>query len=329
MLVWGGFGGIMGNDTNRNDGAAYNPETDSWRPIPRRNAPAARFDHSAVWTGKEMLVWGGYTDSHARYGGGHAPGFLNSGGRYDPATDTWRPISRQGAPSPRCWNSAVWTGTEMIIWGGSNESHAFNGGARYDPLTDTWKPMNEDCPLLPRGLHLAVWAANSNNRGCPGGEMLVWGGASRDPRNEADYFQDGARYNPGSDSWTPISSLGAPRGRLIAKAVWTGSEMVFWGGVNDAQDGGAKLEGRYPGTGKQADSPAPRASRGNDSGRFVGSGGRYNPATDSWTQMSSDGAPTPRLVTGVVWTGTGLLLSGGYNGTHLNDTFAYALTVAP
>ena len=24
-------------------------------------APAARFDFSAAWTGKEMLVWGGYT----------------------------------------------------------------------------------------------------------------------------------------------------------------------------------------------------------------------------------------------------------------------------
>ena len=97
MIVWGGFGGVWGNNTNRDDGARYSPSLNRWRPVSTRNAPPARFDHTAVWTGTEMIVWGGFTDAHSRYAGGHANAQLHSGGRYDPATDTWRPTTFQGA----------------------------------------------------------------------------------------------------------------------------------------------------------------------------------------------------------------------------------------
>jgi N-acetylneuraminic acid mutarotase len=304
MIIWGGFGGQWGNDFLHDNGARYNPESDSWKPVSKIGAPEARFDHSAVWTGKEMLIWGGYTDSHARYNGAHTEAFVGSGGRYDPATDSWRPITMRGAPSKRCWHTAVWTGTEMIVWGGGNSEVALNDGARYNPLTDTWTPMRSKCPLSPRASHVAVWIGSTEANGCPGGEMLVWGGGSRDDAQE--YFTDGARYNPATDTWTPMSNLGAPRGRVITRAVWTGSEMVFWGGVNDSASGDTR-----------------------DLGRYVGSGGRYNPATDTWHEISRSGAPAPRLVTGVVWTGTTLLLSGGYNGTHLSDTYSYSLTPSP
>ncbi len=50
-------------------------------------------------------------------------------------------------------------------------------------------------------------------------------------------------------------------------------------------------------------------------------------ATDSWTFISENGAPTPRLVTGAVWTGRVSLLHGGYKGAHLNHT--YSLSLAP
>ena len=43
---------------------------------------------------------------------------FNTGGRYDPATDSWRPTSTQNAPSARSGPTAVWTGSEMIVWGG-------------------------------------------------------------------------------------------------------------------------------------------------------------------------------------------------------------------
>jgi N-acetylneuraminic acid mutarotase len=297
MLVWGGFGGRCGNDTNRNDGARFSPSRNLWHPVTTRNAPVARFDHTAVWTGTEMLVWGGFTDSHSRYAGGHADAHLNSGGRYNPRTDSWSPITTQGAPSKRCWHTAVWTGKEMIVWGGGNATKGFNDGGRYAPATDTWRPISDDCPLSPRVHHVAVWTAREGD--CGGGEMIVWGGSARGGEAQSEYFEDGARYNPETDSWKPISTVGAPKGRILTKAVWTGEELFLWGGVNDAQARGVA-----------------------DSSRYVGTGGCYNPATDTWSEMAEKGAPSPRL-TGGVWTGLGLLTFGGYNGTHLNDTWFY------
>src|SRR6185312_2994233 len=45
-------------------------------------------------------------------------GWLDDGAGYDPATDTWRPIAAAGAPSGRANQTAVWTGTQMLVWGG-------------------------------------------------------------------------------------------------------------------------------------------------------------------------------------------------------------------
>ncbi len=291
MIVWGGFGGRLGNDTNRDDGARYYPADNIWKPVTTEEAPEARFDHSAVWTGKEMLIWGGYTDSRSRYQGAYSPAQLNSGGRYNPSKDSWQPITTKGAPSKRFANGAVWSGKEMLIWGGADATKALGDGARYNPIKDTWKPINaKGAPGARSGL-VALWT---------GKEMIVWGGGTRDNGPQAVCFQDGARYNPDTDTWKPMSRTGAPKGRVIATAVWTGKEMIIWGGVNDAESRGVS-----------------------DSNRYIGTGALYNPETDTWTPITNVGAPSPRLASGV-WDGEGLLLFGGYNGMHLNDTWFFS-----
>src|SRR5438552_668786 len=56
----------------------------------------------------------------------------------DPCTDdTWTPTSLTDAPAGRYEHTAVWTGSEMIVWGGSNGG-GFNTGGSYSPSTDTW-----------------------------------------------------------------------------------------------------------------------------------------------------------------------------------------------
>ena len=82
---------------------------DTWTTTSTTNAPAARASHTAVWTGSEMIVWGGYGGT-----------YLNTGGRYNPSTDSWTAISTTNAPAPRGVHTAVWTGTEMIVWGGDD-----------------------------------------------------------------------------------------------------------------------------------------------------------------------------------------------------------------
>ena len=56
MIVWGGYA----SDATGNTGGRYNPSTDSWTATSTANAPDARLYHTAVWTGSEMIVWGGY-----------------------------------------------------------------------------------------------------------------------------------------------------------------------------------------------------------------------------------------------------------------------------
>ena len=115
---------------------------DTWTPTSVINVPLARIEHTAIWTGSEMIVWGGIDDSL----------YLNTGGRYNPATDSWMTTSTADAPTPRIAHTAVWTGSEMVVWGGHDGTLA-NTGARYNPAADGWIPTSTiNAPLveLPR-----------------------------------------------------------------------------------------------------------------------------------------------------------------------------------
>ena len=87
---------------------------DTWTPTSTTNAPAARVQHRAVWTGSEMIVWGGFN-----------PTPLNTGGRYNPSTDSWTATSTINAPAGREYHTVVWSGTEMIVWGGTQFRQLF------------------------------------------------------------------------------------------------------------------------------------------------------------------------------------------------------------
>src|SRR5205823_13623748 len=92
---------------NLNSGARYNPDADSWTPTSTTNVPEARSFHTAVWTGNEMIVWGGGS---------------STGGRYNLGSDTWTSTSTTDAPSARYFHTGIWTSTEMIVWGGIDQS---------------------------------------------------------------------------------------------------------------------------------------------------------------------------------------------------------------
>jgi hypothetical protein len=102
-------------------------------------SPAGRNSHTAVWTGSEMIIWGG-ADTFS----------LGTGARYNPVTNSWTATSTTNAPSERARHTAVWTGTEMIIWGGHGPT---NAGGRYNPSTDSWTTtsnINADCARASR-----------------------------------------------------------------------------------------------------------------------------------------------------------------------------------
>jgi len=210
MIVWGGLY-YDGSYHYLNTGGRYNPSTDSWTATSTTSAPAGRYEHTAVWTGSGMIVWGGFNGS-----------YLNTGGRYNPGTDSWTATSTTSAPAGRYEHTAVWTGSQMIVWGGLYYDgmffHYFDTGGRYNPSTDSWTATSTTSAPAGRNYHTAVWT---------GSKMIVWGGFG-----SAGVLNTGGRYNPGTDSWTATSTTSAPAGRYEHTAVWTDSEMIVWGGYN-------------------------------------------------------------------------------------------------
>jgi len=179
-------------------------------------------------------------------------------------------------------HGAVWTGSKMLVWGGTSvcagcpATAYLTNGAIYDPKLNSWMKMSGTGVPAGSETHVAVWT---------GHEMLVWG---------QHRGNSGASYDPASDRWKTISTNGAPFPRRLTAAVWTGSEMLLWGG------GGIGGEG------------------------FFNDGGLYNPDSDTWRRMTTNGAPAPRDGHKVVWTGTQMIVWGGFGFTGpLNDGGLY------
>jgi N-acetylneuraminic acid mutarotase len=321
MIVWGGYSGP--SPFFHADGGRYNPAANTWTTLPTTGAPSPRACHSAVWSGSHMIIWGGATGT-VHYA---------DGGRYSPAANTWAAVQTSGAPIGRIFHTAVWTGSEMIVWGGMTSTNYLNDGGRYDPGADRWTPLSTIGAPDARVYHSAVWA---------GSELIVWGGMGHG--GYFGYLNDGGRYNPAGDSWTAMPTAGAPAGRDYHTAVWTGTEMIVWGGYQNPycfNDGG-----RYN---PNANSWAAMATNGAPSARqyhtavwtggemivwggeywnssgnlYFNDGGRYNPAANLWTAMSGNGAAGARTAHTAVWTGSEMIIWGGWSSYYLSDPWSF------
>jgi hypothetical protein len=135
MIVRGG----QSNSESHTTGRPYTPTTNS-RTSTHATAPEARYYHTAVWTGSEMIVWGGQ---------GGLTGIQNTGGRYEAATDSWTATSTTNAPQPRLYHTAVWTASTMIVWGGQATA------ATLTPVDDTtrYRQLDSNKPDLTRLRH--------------------------------------------------------------------------------------------------------------------------------------------------------------------------------
>ena len=216
MIVWGGFGGF--GAVPLNNGGRFNVSSNRWFPIATANAPRARANHTAVWTGTEMIVWGGYDFTNFAN-----PTYLFNGASYNPSNNTWTTLPNLSFLPGRASQTALWTGSEMLIWGG-NSSPGFlsppvfyDQGFGYDPVTRLWRFLPSS-GLSARSAHTAVWT---------GDEMLIWGGIGA-----SGVTNTGARYHPGSNVWAGITTDLAPIGRNAHTAVWGDHRMIVWGGQN-------------------------------------------------------------------------------------------------
>ncbi len=306
MIVWGG---ALGSSFHSSTGGRYRPDLDTWQAVSTVGAPSGRAGHTAVWTGSGMLVWGGFSGS----------AYLDTGGIYSVDHQRWESVSTVGAPSARDGHVALWTGGRMVVWGGRNTTGKLADGALYDPVARLWSALPALDAPEPRAGAIAVWAEDrlliwggegtngfvrtggqllfangvptewraSTLDGAPtargghsavwtGSRMLVWGGSTL-----GIYQPQGAAYDPIADTWTPISDADAPTLRAQHNAVWTGTEMLVVAGQT--------------------------------AGGATATGAAYDPATDRWRVLGNPGSPQPRSEATAVWTGAEAILFGGRN----------------
>lgn len=252
IAVFGGDhdGGTVG------DGAVFDPRRAAWMSMGEPRAP--RTAASMLWTGTELLVFGGFTNVAS----GEATDELMA---FEPTARAWTTLVAPGAPSPRAEHVALWTGRRLVIWGGRQHTTLLGDGAIYDPATGAWESMTAEGAPSPRAGACAGWT---------GEEVIVWGGGSTGG-NPAT----GAAYNIATRRWRALSTDNAPPGRQDAGCAWTGRDLVIWGG----QRGGVARD----------------------------DGGAYDPLRDEWRATTLEGAPSARFGTCAARFGGGALFFGG------------------
>ena len=286
-----------------NVAAAYNTATSSWRRLTPPPGDKGNYQgrYFAVWTGKEMLVWGPLTHL-----------------AFNPLTNRWRslpasPLDGRGPPG-----IVVWSGREMIGWGGGCCGDAFSDGAAFNPATGTWRKL-ASAPIGGQQSPVGAWT---------GRRLIVFGGRDADGNPVG-----GAAYDPTNDSWRRIAPLPAPRSG--ANAVWDGREVLVVGGTGASRGGRAPTLARVafaydPATNRWRRLPAMESGRTGAAAVWTGRrlllwGGQsaltgenvmpshglgYDPAANRWSPLPQ--APLlGRVEPTAVWTGHTLFVWGG------------------
>jgi N-acetylneuraminic acid mutarotase len=250
------------------DAVSPEPRADAWAGVPvgwsrLPDPPFARSDPATVWTGRELILWGGGTDYNAN--------FFADGAAYDPEAG-WRSIA-DGPLSARAYSLAAWTGSEVLIWGGSGTPGPLNDGAAYSPDSDTWR-------MLPP----APWSLPAPAAHAWTGKELVLFGSSDWQKEEVS----GMAYDPAADAWRTIAS--APLALNEASTVWTGTEMIVYG---SELNGGNRSATRWP------------------------QGMAYDPEANSW-RVIQEHRISPQA-SWANWTGTEMLVWDYETGSALYD----------
>jgi hypothetical protein len=301
-----------------------------------------RDDAALVWTGQELVVWGGVSvrDRQART--------LADGAAYDPRTGRWTLLP----PAPESqWlegdnGLAVWTGREVLVWGGVTIADPVRApnlgrpadGVAYDPARRTWRRLPAQPAQLSRSSDKwAVWT---------GHELLV-GDVQEAGTGGATVA---AAYDPAADRWRrlpPSPRLTVGGGHLRARtAMWAGSRLLVWNlwsgsarALGDETDASNRLDTEPDGidlwaydpaadrwtvlpvppvqlrravadssmawTGREVVVAAPRIERIGGQDRTTTVAGRYDPDRAAWTPIAPP--PRPRARIDLTWTGAALV----------------------
>lgn len=312
------------------------PRPGTWRQLPA-GPLSARGGHSMIWTGADVIVWGG-ADWNGRP--------LTDGAAFDPATGRWR-LLPEGGPRDVV-TRAVWTGVDMVTVSATET-------VRYDPRRERWRTA----PTLPlpaghtvtdrvvaagdavvvvtepvtRDDAPAVFALDSGADGwrrladppvrltvehvvlADGDDVHILG-----PVDELRTASVILRLGDEAPTWTPTRSPPGLEGRDLRKLLGAaGDRIVLWGASADGQSNYAAVR---DGSGWRLLDPGPLpATWAAESlwmddrllvwDRLANHGAILDPVGNRWTRV--DRPPVPvRLPRPAVWTTSGLFVWGAH-----------------
>lgn len=268
----------------------------AWRALPEPPM-AGRGSATVLWTGAEVLVWGGFGDElDPEYGLS-----ARDGGRYDPVAETWTTIP----PAPiglDYQQVAVWSGEDLLVWANQGGSDDPVGTAAYTPATEAWRdlpwapvPRMEGTGGVWTGDELLVWGSDNGlgafSAGPTGAQVLDESyGMEGLPEGYGDVHL--AAYDPDADAWRTVPAPPLAQPRLGFGTVWTGDRLVLWGG------GRAMHYRPLPGCDPVCNDALPEGYR---------DAAALDPATGTWERLPDVPAPVAAGFRTLAWTGEELL----------------------
>jgi hypothetical protein len=263
-----------------------------WKRLPAAPISPEFSARVSVWTGKQMLVFGRDQQTALdKNGNPYATGSVNVAAAYDPRSNSWRKLSPPAKTSAFGGLSAVWTGTEMLVWGQGTR-------LAYDPAADKWRQL-PGSPLfrVHDGFGAVVWT---------GKEMLGWGGGCC-----GDSFSDGVAYNPATNAWRALPKAPLP-GNQHPLGGWTGKEYIVLSGTRAAAYSSARNTWRRLARAPVAGTLALWRADALDVVAADGHAAEYDPVKNRWHALPS--LPPGRVGKVIVSEGVRLFVWGGARG---------------
>ena len=263
-----------------------------------------------------MVIFGGCK-------GGSCGTKLNDAFEYNPVTNAWAATTTTSLPVVRSSQTAVWTGSKMLVWGGATTSAvAVNSGGAYSPQFQTYTTGsgNFTVPTGVTSVIVEVWGAGGGGgaggaAGNPGAAGGGGGGYTRKTltvsagQTIAYVVGAGGAGNLLYDN-SAAGTTGAP-----SSATYSGTTYTANGGIGGGSREGTELAG----TGGSASNGDENRTGGTGSIKSSGRGGGGGSSASS----GSNGTNAPTASTTTTAGGTPPQ-GGGFGGSGTLTTDAGA-----